>query len=92
MPNVPTIPPGGDSGGEFDYETDREWYWRLIAYVVLFTAIMAGGMAYGGAWQAATVFLLIGALVVLFLHRCIKKEERKEMQLEDALSLVERMP
>jgi membrane protein implicated in regulation of membrane protease activity len=90
MPYVPTNPGGGS--GLDDCETDREWYWKLIFYTVLFTAMMAGATAYGGSWRAAIVFLSAGVLVVLFLRRCIKKEERKEAQLEDASSLVEKRP
>jgi Flp pilus assembly protein TadB len=88
MPYVPTNP-GGGSGFD-DYETDREWYWKLIFYTILFTAIMAGATAYGGSWRAATILLLAGALVVLFLRRCIRKEDRKEAQLEDASPLAEK--
>lgn len=67
-----------------DCETDSEFYRKLIFYTVVLTAVMAVAMAYGGLWLTATILLLAGTLVVLFLRRCIKKEDQKEAQLEEA--------
>ncbi len=90
---MPYVPASTGGGIDFnDCETDSEFHRKLISYTVLFTAFFAGGMAYGGAWQAAIVFLVAGVLVVLFLRRCIKKEGQKEAQLEDGSFLVEEMP
>lgn len=90
MPYVPTNTGGGV--GFDDCETDRDFYWRLMFYVVLFTAIMAALLASTGAWQAAMALALIGSLVVLFLRRCIKREEMKETQPRHALALSDKRP
>ena len=91
MPYVP-IDPGTAGGGFFEAETDREWYGRLILFAILFSAVMVGGLAYHRAWQAAIALAFIATLVVLFLRRCIKKEEMMEAELEHALVLPEKRP